>query len=65
MNRTELIARFRQIQSQERNAMAVYEDLAANLPDASARADFQTIAEDERRHAALEQELILLLQSHG
>lgn len=65
MNRTELLARCLQIQSQDRTALSVYDDLSRRMPDIDGRAVFRVIAEDERRHTKLQRELLELLQTKG
>jgi len=62
MDRKILIARLRQLQAIDLNALAIYTELSASAPDASQRNLFLDIAKDEKRHVALGQRMLLLLE---
>ena len=62
MDRKILIARLRQLQAIDLNALAIYTELSALAPDAGQRNLFLDIAKDEKRHVALGQRMLLLLE---
>jgi rubrerythrin len=62
MERKTLIARLRQIQTADRNALAIYTELSELAKDSGQRKVFSGIAEDEKRHVALGGEMLLLLE---
>lgn len=63
MDRKALIARLRQIQALDRNALAIYTELSKSADDEKQRKEFLKIAEDEKRHIALGEEMLSLLES--
>ncbi len=62
MERTILIARLRQLQAVDINALAIYTELSKLADDESQRKLFFGIANDERRHVALGKEMLSLLE---
>jgi rubrerythrin len=60
--RTTLIARLRQLQAADRNAVAIYTELSKSTDDETLRNVFSGIASDEKRHVALGQEILSLLE---
>jgi len=63
MDKKTLIARLRQLQAADRNALAIYTDLTELVQDASQHRIFSGIAEDEKLHVALGKEILSLLES--
>jgi rubrerythrin len=61
MSRTNLEARIRQVLANDTNAADIYADLAALADDGAMKAQFEKIAEDERRHVEMSKELLSLL----
>lgn len=65
-SRLEHIAkRLRQLNAVDANSIQVYSDLAAKSEDPSLKKLFLKIAEDEKRHEAMEMELLDLLEKGG
>ncbi len=62
MDKKILIARLRQLQAADKNALAVYTELSRLVNDDSQRKIFSGIAKNEERHVALGQEMLLLLE---
>lgn len=62
MGRKILIARLRQLQAVDINALAIYTKLSKLAKDNTHRKLFFGIAEDERRHVALCREMLSLLE---
>lgn len=62
MDKKTLIARFRQLEAADRNALDVYTELARLVKDESQRKLFSHIANDEKRHVALSKEMLSLLE---
>ena len=62
MDRKTLIARLRQLQANDINALAVYTELSELVKDNGQRNVFSDIAYDEKRHIALIKEMLLLLE---
>ncbi|MFA5144529.1 MAG: hypothetical protein WC723_00760 [Candidatus Omnitrophota bacterium] len=62
MDKKILIARLRQLQASDINALAIYSELAESVKDDSQRKVFSGIADDERRHVALGKEMLSLLE---
>ncbi|MEI8348917.1 MAG: hypothetical protein WCI77_02090 [Candidatus Omnitrophota bacterium] len=62
MERKTLVARLRQIQAADRNALAIYTELSRSIKDDIQRKIFFEIAEDEKRHVALGKEMLSLLE---
>ncbi|MDD5060173.1 MAG: hypothetical protein PHY35_03535 [Candidatus Omnitrophica bacterium] len=63
MDKKTLIARLRQLQAADRNALAIYTDLTELVQDADQHRIFSGIAEDEKLHVALGKEILSLLES--
>lgn len=63
MDRKILIARLRQLQAIDRNALAIYTELTELVKDTDQHKLFFNIANDEKRHVALGREMLLLLES--
>lgn len=59
-----LEARMRQLHAADRNAFDIYQDLLNQAPDAQAEAVLRQLAADEARHAALDQEMVRILESY-
>lgn len=57
-----MIARLRQIQAADRNALAIYTELSRLVKDDARRKVFFEMAEDEKRHVILGKEMLLLLE---
>jgi len=57
-----LIARLRQITAADKNALAIYTELSELAKDENQRKVFSAIAKDEKRHIALGEEMLLLLE---
>jgi rubrerythrin len=53
--------RLRQLMALDQNAFDIYTDLAALTEDQELRKSFLGVADDEKRHTALDKELIALL----
>ncbi len=62
IERKTLIARLRQLQAVDINALAIYTDLSKLAEDDAQRKAFSGIAEDEKRHVALGREMLALLE---
>jgi len=62
MDRKTLIARLRQLQAVDMNALAIYTDLAVLTKDDAQRKLFAGIAGDEERHVALGKQMLSLLE---
>ncbi|MCX5705782.1 MAG: hypothetical protein NTZ92_06980 [Candidatus Omnitrophica bacterium] len=62
MDRNTLIARLRQITAADRNALAIYTELSELAKDENQRKVFSDIAKDEKRHIALGEEMLSLLE---
>lgn len=62
MDRKTLAARLRQIQAADKNAFALYSELAQSAEDAGQRQIFSRIADDEKRHVLLGKEMLSLLE---
>jgi len=63
MDKKTLIARLRQLQAADRNALAIYTDLTELVQDAGQHRIFSGIAKDEKLHVALGKEILSLLES--
>jgi rubrerythrin len=63
MDKKILIARLRQLQTVDRNALAIYTELAESAKDAQQHKIFSGIAQDEKRHVVLGKEMLSLLES--
>ena len=61
MDTKAICARIRQLHAADKNAVDIYSDLAQRA-DERYRQVFADIASDERRHAALSQEMLSLLE---
>ena len=61
-DRTILIARLRQLQAADMNALAIYTELSKLTDDEALRNVFSAIASDEKRHVALGREILSLLE---
>ncbi len=57
-----MIARLRQITAADKNALAIYTELSELTKDEAKRKLFSGIAEDEKRHIALGEEMLSLLE---
>lgn len=62
MDKITLIARLRQLQAVDINALAIYTELSKLVNDDLQRKLFSGIANDEQRHVALGKEMLLLLE---
>ncbi len=62
MEKTILIARLRQLQAIDINALAIYTELSRLAGDDTQRKVFSGIANDEKRHIALGREMLSLLE---
>ena len=62
MDRKTLIARLRQLQAVDKNAFALYTELSELAKDEDKRKLFSGIAKDEKRHIALGEEMLSLLE---
>lgn len=62
MERKTLIARLRQLQTIDRNALDIYTELSELAKDDVQRKVFSGIAGDERRHVALNKKILSLLE---
>jgi len=62
MDRKTLIARLRQLQAVDMNAFDVYSDLSRLAENEAQRSLFSDIAKDEKRHVALDKEILSLLE---
>ena len=62
MDRKTLIARLRQLQVNDINALDIYTDLSELVKDDDQRKVFLGIADDEKRHVALGKEMLSLLE---
>ena len=62
MDKKTLIARFRQLEAADRNALDVYTELSELANDELQRKVFSRVADDEKRHVALAREMLLLLE---
>ena len=57
-----MIARLRQLQAVDKNAFAIYTELSELVKDDDLRKLFSGIAIDEKRHIALGEEMLSLLE---
>ncbi len=62
MDKRTLIARLRQLETVDKNALDVYTELSKLVEDDGQRKVFSRIANDEKRHVALSKEMLLLLE---
>jgi len=62
MDKKTLIARLRQIQVLDMNALVVYSELAKSAKDDGQRKVFSGIANDEKCHVALGKKMLSLLE---
>ena len=62
MDKKTFIARLRQLEMTDRNALDVYIELSELAGDELQRKIFSRIASDERRHVALSKEMLSLLE---
>lgn len=62
MERKTLAARLRQLQAADKNALAVYTELSRSVKDDAQRKLFSGIAQDEKHHVILGDEMLSLLQ---
>lgn len=63
IERKTLIARLRQIQTADMNALAIYKELSKLAKDDNHREIFRGIAQDEGRHIDLNREMLALLEN--
>lgn len=61
MDKNILEARIRQLLAIDKNAFDLYSDLGKNIEDPDLKDKFLKIARDEKRHVALSEEMISLL----
>jgi rubrerythrin len=57
-----LLQRLRQLHAVDKNALAIYSDLAGKVEDPGLQGVFQRLIRDEARHVALEKELFSLCE---
>jgi len=62
MDKRTLIARIRQILAADKNALALYSDLARTAEDGELKKKFADIAKDEKKHCALGEKMLLMLE---
>ena len=62
MDKKTFIARLRQLETVDRNALDIYTELSELAKDELQRKVFSLIAKDEKRHVALSKEMLSLLE---
>ena len=62
MDKKTFIARLRQLETVDKNALDIYRELSELAKDELQRKVFARIASDEKRHVALSKEMLLLLE---
>ncbi len=63
MDRKVIAARLRQLLTADKNAWAIYSELALLAPEPKLRAVFLGLAEEEKHHTVLDEEMLILLES--
>jgi rubrerythrin len=54
--------RLRQLIAADKNAVAIYSDLASRYPDVRSREIFKRIAKDEARHVKIAQAILAMVE---
>ncbi len=63
MNTTVFKQRIRQLMAADKNAVAIYSDLAKQFPEIKFRPIFMRIAREEARHVKIAQAILKLLEN--